>query len=361
MKIELHEMTVREVFNGYINNDEEGVTAYDSKLNIRPKYQREFVYKPQQMEAVINTISKGFPLNVIYWCKNSDNTYEVLDGQQRLISIGEYLRGAFAVDYRFFSNLFKDEVEQILNYKLMIYICEGKDSEKLAWFKTINIAGEKLTDQELRNAVYTGEWLSDAKKYFSKTSCPAFQIGSKYLNGSPIRQDYLETVIKWISNDNIEKYMAEHQQKPDANELWLYFQNVINWVKAIFPTYRKEMKGIEWGFLYNQFKDTPDLNKAKLEEEIIKLMQDDDVTNKKGIYYYVLTREESNLNVRAFSDSMKRAAYERQKGICTKCNEHFDIEQMHGDHITPWHLGGKTTAENCQMLCKDCNRRKGGK
>lgn len=242
----------------------------------------------------------------------------------------------------------------------MIYFCSGTDSEKLEWFKTINIAGEKLTDQELRNAVYAGSWVSDAKRYFSKRGCPAYNIAGDYLDGTAIRQDYLETVIKWISNDNIEKYMAEHQHEPNANDLWLYFQSVINWVKAVFPYYRREMKGIEWGFLYNEYKDKK-FDPKKLETEINKLMQDDDVTNKKGIYWYVLTRKEKYLNIRAFTDNQKREAYERQKGICPICKKHFDISEMEADHITPWHEGGKTIAENCQMLCKDDNRRKSGK
>ena len=359
MKIELHEIPIREVFNGYVNNDEEGVKAYSGNLNIRPKYQREFVYKDKQRDAVIDTVRKGFPLNVMYWCKNEDNTYEVLDGQQRLISIGEYLRGSYAVDYRFFCNLFKDEVNQLLDYKLMVYICEGNDKEKLDWFKTINIAGEKLYDQELLNAMYTGEWLTDAKRHFSKTNCPAYNIAKDYLIGSAIRQDYLETAISWINNGKIQPYMAAHQHDPNANELWLYFQNVINWVRIIFPHYRKEMKGINWGELYDQFKDKT-FNTVELEKCIATLMQDDDITKKSGIYAYVLDGNEKHLNIRAFSPNMKREAYERQKGICPKCKKYFDIEQMQGDHITPWHAGGKTIANNCQMLCRDCNGRKAG-
>jgi hypothetical protein len=241
----------------------------------------------------------------------------------------------------------------------MVYLCSGTDSEKLEWFKTINIAGEKLTDQELRNAVYSGSWVSDAKRYFSKNGCAAYGLGGDYLNGTPIRQDYLETTIKWISKDDIEHYMAKQQHEPNANDLWLYFQSVINWVKVVFPKYRKEMKGIQWGFLYNEFKDKK-FDHKKLEEEITKLMQDEDVTNKKGIYEYVLTRKERFLQIRAFTDNQKREAYERQKGICPVCTEEYQLEGMEADHITPWHLGGKTTADNCQMLCKDDNRRKSG-
>lgn len=359
MKIELKEITIREVANGYFNNDEEGVIGYSGKLNIRPKYQREFVYKDKQRDAVIETVNKSFPLNVMYWVKNSDDTYEVLDGQQRTISICEYVKSSFSLNALYINNLTDVEKNKILDYKLMVYFCEGNDKEKLDWFKTINIAGEKLTNQELRNAIYTGTWLSDAKRYFSKSNCPVHNIASDYMIGSAIRQDYLETTISWLSNNNIEQYMAENQHKPNANELWLYFQNVLNWVKVVFKKYRKEMKGVAFGLLYNEFKDQS-FDSTKLEEEISKLMQDEDVTKKSGIYEYVLTRKEKYLSIRAFTDRQKREAYERQKGICTKCNGHFDLNGMEADHITPWHEGGKTSAENCQMLCKEDNRRKSG-
>lgn len=360
MKIELKEISVRELTNGYEDNEENGVVGYSGRLDIRPPYQREFIYKDKQRDAVIDTITKDFPLNVMYWAVREDGNYEVIDGQQRTISISQFVEGDFAFKNRYFHNLQKDEQEQILNYKLMIYLCSGADSEKLEWFKTINIAGEKLTDQELRNAVYAGSWVSDAKRYFSKNGCPAYGLGGDYLSGTPIRQEFLETTIRWISNDAIEKYMAEHQHEPNATELWLYFQSVINWVHAVFPNYRKEMKGIPWGVLFNEFKNQKHDSK-KLEEEISSLMKDEDVNNKKGIYSYVLTRQERFLNIRAFTDNQKREAYERQDGICVKCGEHFDLDEMEADHITPWHEGGKTLSENCQMLCKDDNRRKSGK
>ena len=360
MKIELKEITIREVANNYINDNEEGVIGYNNKLNIRPKYQREFVYKDKQRDSVIETVVKDFPLNVMYWVKNEDETYEVLDGQQRTISICEYVTGTFSLNSMYFHNLTNVEKEQILEYKLMVYFCEGNDKEKLDWFKTINIAGEKLTNQELRNAIYTGPWLTDAKKYFSKTGCPAYNIGNDYITGSPIRQDYLETIIYWFSNDNIEQYMAENQHKPNANELWLYFNSVLNWIKVVFPKYRREMKGVNYGILYNNFKDN-EFDAKKIEEEITTLMQDEDVTKKSGIYEYVLTRNEKYLSIRAFTDKQKRESFERQKGICVKCGVEFEINEMEADHITPWHEGGKTTAENCQMLCKHDNRIKSGK
>lgn len=360
MKIQLKEITVKELTDGYQDNQESGVVGYGGRLDIRPPYQREFVYKEKQRDAVINTITKDFPLNVMYWAVREDGNYEVIDGQQRTISICEYVVGNFSYQNLYFHNLKDDQQQQILNYKLMVYLCEGTDSEKLEWFKTINIAGEKLTDQELRNAVYAGSWLSDAKRYFSKTNCPAYQIADKYLQGSPIRQEYLETAIKWISKGDIEGYMAKNQHQPNASELWMYFNAVITWVKTIFPKWRKEMKGIDWGFLYNDLKDQF-YDSARLEEEVTRLMQDDDVTAKKGIYEYVLTGKERCLNIRAFTDNQKREAYERQRGICPKCGKKYEISEMEADHIKPWHEGGKTTAENCQMLCKMDNRLKGGK
>ncbi len=361
MKIELQEITVKELTDQYENNEENGVLGYGGKLDIRPPYQREFIYKDKQQEAVIDTILKGFPLNVMYWAVREDGTYEIIDGQQRTISICQFVDGDFAYKNRFFSNLQSDEREKILNYELMVYLCSGTDSEKLEWFKTINIAGEKLTDQELRNAVYSGSWVTNAKKYFSKNSCPAYAIGSDYLKGSAIRQDYLETSIKWISGGKIEQYMAEHQHDKNALALWQYFQSVITWVEGTFPKKRvKFMKGVDWGNLYNEFKDEV-FDTDKLEDEVKKLILDDDIQKKKGIYPYVLTRQEKYLNIRSFTDSQKQKAYEKQKGICKSCNEHFVIEQMEGDHITPWHEGGKTVEENLQMLCKDCNRRKSGK
>lgn len=360
MKIELNEISIREVAENYVDNAEDGVVGYNGKLNIRPKYQREFVYDEKQRNAVIATIRKGFPLNVMYWVKNEDGTYEVLDGQQRTISFCQYINGDFSIENRAFHNLTKTEQDLILDYKLMIYFCEGNDKEKLDWFKIINIAGEKLTDQELRNAVYTGPWLTNAKLHFSKTNCAAYLLAKDYVNGSPIRQEYLETALSWINNGNVEEYMSIHQHDPNANELWTYFRNVIEWVKLTFTNYRKEMKGINWGVLYNQFKNNT-YDTDNLEQQIQTLMIDDDVTNKKGIYFYVLTRDEKYLNIRAFTESQKRSVYEKQNGICKNCGKHFDIKEMEADHITPWHAGGKTSVDNCQMLCKDCNRRKSGK
>lgn len=363
MQIELHKITVRELTAGYQDNNENGVRAYGGRLDVRPPFQREFVYKEKQRDAVIDTLTQGFPLNVMYWAVREDGTFEIIDGQQRTISICQYVNGDFAYMFRYFHNLQPDEQEQILNYELQVYICSGTDSEKLKWFKTINIAGEELTEQELRNAVYAGSWVSDAKRYFSKNGAPAAKIGGDYLNGSAIRQEYLETAISWISDGNIEIYMSNHQHDASAAPLWQFFQAVITWIETSFhpnKERKKIMKGVDWGFLYKNFKDQI-INYNVVDEEVRKLILDDDVTNKKGIYPYILTRKERYLSIRAFTEAQKLVAYEQQGGICAMCGKHFDIEQMEADHITPWHEGGRTIAENCQMLCRECNRRKSGK
>ena len=222
MKIELHEITIRDIVKGYIDNAEDGVQGYDGLLNIRPEYQREFVYDEAKRNAVITTILKGFPLNVMYWVKNNNGTFEVLDGQQRTISFCQYVNNDFSLNNRAFNNLTITEQDEILDYKCMVYFCEGTDKEKLEWFKTINIAGEKLFDQELRNAVYTGKWLTSAKQKFSKSKCAAYSLANHYIIGSPIRQDYLETAIAWINNGKIEEYMSIHQHDANANEYLQY-------------------------------------------------------------------------------------------------------------------------------------------
>lgn len=367
MRIELHEITIKDITDNYVDNGDDGVTGYNGQLNIRPSYQREFIYDEKKRNAVISTIKKGFPLNVMYWVKNDDGSYEVMDGQQRTISFCQYVNSDFSLNNMYFHNLTNTEQNQILDYKCMVYFCEGTDKEKLEWFKTINIAGEQLTPQELRNAIYTGPWLIDAKLKFSKPNCAAYLLAKDYVNGSPIRQEFLETAISWINGGDIEGYMALHQHDPNANELWTYFKNVIDWVNLTFIVYRKEMKGINWAELYNNYHNNT-YDTKKLEKRIAELFLDDEVTNKKGIYFYVLDGLEKHLNLRAFTEAQKRRVYDIQKGKCPRCssmnkptkNKVWKYEEMEGDHITPWHLGGKTEESNCQMLCKICNREKGG-
>ena len=391
MQIDKTEIKIKELIAGYTRDEESSqVIAYaDSsgvaRLNIRPKYQREFVYKEAQRNAVIDTILKGFPLNIMYWVKNVDFgaecEYEVLDGQQRTISICEYVKGSFSIQWndksQYFHTLSKDLQEKFLDYKLNVYVCQGSESEKLEWFKTINIAGETLTSQELRNAVYASVWLSDAKRRFSKPNGLAVLKGAKYLNGSALRQEFLESAIAWKvdsrKDEKICEYMAKNaRDSKNADELWEYFAKVIDWVEMKFEKYRKEMKGLEWGLLYNLYKDKP-LDAKELESKIIELMQDDEVGSKKGVYPYLLSGDEKHLSLRAFSESVKRAVYEKQGGMCANSEGHIkgvkcpnekqklEIEQMEADHIIPWSKGGKTEKENCQMLCVKCNRAKSAK
>ena len=362
MKITKHEITVRELYEDYINDDENGVYAYGGKLCCRPPFQREYIYKDKQRDAVIETVRKGFPLNTMFWAltvdKHGEESYELMDGQQRTISIMEYVDGAFAINYQYFFNLTKPEQEQILNYKLDIYICDGDEKEKLDWFKVINIAGVKLTDQELLNAAYVGPWIMDAKRYFSKTNCPANTLAGDLMSGAPIRQDYLHTVLGWIADRDgidLEAYMAKHQHDNSAIDMWTYYQAVIDWVRYTFPTKRAIMKGVEWGLLYNRYHSRKH-NPQDLEDKIVTLIADKDVTNQKGIYEYVLSGEEKALNIRAFDERDKMRKYEEQKGICPHCHEHFEYKKMDGDHILPWSQGGKTEYDNLQMLCIACNR-----
>jgi len=360
VKIELRKVAIADLVDGYSDDGEGGVRGYGGRLDIRPPFQREFVYKDKQRAAVIDTVNQGFPLNVMYWADRGDGTFEVIDGQQRTISIAQYVQGDFSHGGLYFHNLTADKADAILAYPLTVYACSGTDSEKLDWFRTINIAGERLYDQELRNAVYSGSWVSDAKRYFSRSGCAAFQIGQDHLTGTPIRQDYLETAIKWISSGDIEDYMGQHQHDDNAAPLWDYYRAVIDWAKANFTTRKKLTRGVPWGELYNDFKDE-ELDPAAMEEEIKQLIADDDVERKSGVYEYLLRHDEKYLNIRAFSDSMKQKVYEKQDGRCAICKGQFDISDMEADHRTPWSEGGRTVEENCQMLCKEDNRKKAAK
>ncbi|WP_299306171.1 DUF262 domain-containing protein [uncultured Brachybacterium sp.] len=383
MRITPKSITVRDLVNGYEDNEELGVRAYGGKLDVRPPYQREFVYKDKQRNAVIETLRQDFPLNVMYWAVRDDGTFEVIDGQQRTISICQYVEGDFSIEIdghqMAFHNFQDDQQKQILDYELMVYLCEGADSEKLEWFKVINIAGEKLTDQELRNAVYHGQWVTKAKQYFSKNGCPAYGIASDYMKGSPIRQDYLETAISWISDGKITEYMGGHQHDANVNELWLYFKGVIDWVGATFPTKRpQQMRSVQWGALYNTYKDVK-LEPAELEKRVADLMGDLDVKRKVGIYEFVLGGEAETklLEVRVFDEKTKLAAYEQQTAaaresrtsncpVCTagsnaNATRIYEYSEMDADHVTAWSKNGPTDLSNCEMLCVPHNRAKGNR
>lgn len=378
MKITEHKIKVSELCQNYRDDGDGGVYGYDDgnhKLTIRPSFQREFIYKDKQRDAVIETVRKGYPLNVMYWSKVSDTEFEVLDGQQRTISLGQYLNGDFSIkingNSKFYHNLSDTEKEQINDYDLTVYICEGTEEEKLEWFKVINIAGEVLTNQELLNATYAGPWLADAKNYFSKRNCVAGQMADGFIKGNPIRQDYLEKALAWIADrDGLENgamYMAKHQHDLDANELWLYFQEVISWAKRMFPSVNKKLtESQDWGVLYNQYKNKS-YNTNELKDLIDKLMQDEDVTKQAGIIPYVLSdrtkHDEKYLSIRAFPEQMKRRVYEKQGHKCPYClangiDKEYAFDEMQGDHIVPWSKGGRTVEDNLQMLCSKCNNEK---
>ncbi len=370
MKIEPRQIKIRDVFESYADNGDDGVFAYGGRLAIRPAYQREFVYDQEQAEAVIQTVLKGFPLNVMYWVKVGEDKYEVLDGQQRTLSVMQYLKHQFPItldgNKYYWDALPDDKYDSIMDYEFMVYVCEGETSEKLEWFRVVNIAGEKLSEQELRNSVYTGEWLSDAKRYFSKRNCAAKGLSDKYITGDPNRQELLEKALKGIcelqGKKEITEYMALHKSDADADELWQYFQEVISWVQRIFPKYYADMKGLDWCHLYNVYH-TRTYNSSVMGAETKRLHEDEDVQKSKGIYEFLLCKDTDPfagrlLSLRAFDKRDKMAAYSKQDGICPICHQHFEFDEMEGDHIKPWSKGGHTTPDNCQMLCKDCNSKK---
>ena len=377
MTIRQINVKVSDLLDGYSgDNEEEGIVGYGGQLDIRPKFQRAFIYNQQQQREVIRSVLRGFPLNVMYWIdrwedpdnptcdEQSEARYELLDGQQRTLSICSYVDGDFSVDDMLFDNQPSDIKRRIMDYELLIYVCHGEDSEKLDWFRIINIAGEHLNDQELHNAVYAGPWVSDAKRYFSRTSGPARAVAGDYMEGAAIRQDYLKEAISWIAKGQgktIEEYMAEHQHDPNAAPLWDYFRAVFDWVRSVFPNYRRVMKGLPWGLFYNAHHDRSDLDPQAIEETIQRLMADDDVTRQSGIYEYILTGDDRALSIRKFLRRDINAAYARQQGRCAICGKEFPLDKMHADHIVPWSRGGHTTPENLQMLCVECNLRKGAR
>lgn len=395
MKIIRTSITIRELVEGYTDytdvDIEKGVFAYGGKLCVRPPFQRSFVYSSKEENAVIDTALKGFPLNIMYWVDNEDGTYNCLDGQQRTISLGKFYtnKSSFSAswmpvpsEHYPFSKLQRvnpDLIEDFLDYELEVYICQGTKAEQLEWFKVINIAGQKLYPQELRNTGYTGKWLTDAKRYFSKANssstanCPAERIGGDYTNKNANRQELLEQVMLWITdNDNkrnketedndICQYMEDHMHDENANELWEYFNNVINWIKKLFPgDYDSGMKSVNWGHLYNKYKDDP-FDPDEIHDKFVELMdfkasKELDISVAK-IVEYCITRDDKLLKHRAFSETQRTALYNRQKGICPDCNKHYVKSEMHAHHIIPWYNGGLTELNNGVMLCKECHQKR---
>lgn len=383
MQTELRPITLGALTARYKDDGEGGVIAYGGLLNVRPPYQREFIYKDEQRDLVIDTVLKDRPLNIMYWSDNGEGEkprWELIDGQQRTISICQFAAGEFAVDFDggsyYYSSLPSALRADFDKYELLVYDCRGSDEEKLAWFKIVNVAGERLNEQELRNATYHGPWLSDAKQWFSRLNCAAYKIGGNFVKGTPIRQDYLETAIDWWAGgkDRIAIKMSACRADADANALWLHYQAVIAWAKAIFGDDKnraKYTKGVNWGFLYGKYKDER-LVAEEIRSKVTDLIKDDEVQKKSGIYYYVLGESENCLGLRQFSDSVKTAQWEKQGRKCAyrkdpyaldKCtgDKELPLAEAEADHKTPWSKGGKTESGNCAVACRPCNRAKGAK
>ena len=397
--------TIRDLTEGYLKDSDDGSTTdsifgFDGKLNIRPSYQRNSVYNEKKRNAVIETVLDECPLNTIYWVDKEDGTYEVLDGQQRILSICKYLAGEFSVsaecfptqipqDFPNLQTNMTDIAERVLDYQPDIYICRGTPSEKLRWFRRINTSGEPLNDQELRNSSYTGPWLSDAKARFSSVNGRGVRLAEinpdnnkpePLLNGSWNRQEYLQTALKWAANhegltgdDAIEQYMLKHRGDADASALWQYCSQVLEWVRSKFVSYNKALKGMDWGFIYEEYQNgTYDDNivsksGTEINDKIAELIMDDEVTaSMKGIYQYIISGDGKYLSIREFDEKVARSVYEKQHHQCVYCIKEgnlkeYAFKEMHADHIKPWSKGGKTVEENCQMLCKHHNEEKGNR
>lgn len=385
MKTELHtKWTVEDICKGFVYNELEGKGLYgmSGKLTIQPEYQRNYIYADGKKDvAVIESILKGYPIGLIYFNKNGEQL-EVLDGQQRITSLGRFVTSKFAiVDNgvpQYFRGLSEDKKAKILNTKLLIYVCEGEESEIKEWFKTINIVGVPLNKQEILNAIYSGEFTTLAKEEFSNSQNTFVNKWSAYISGVVNRQDFLACALDWVSKGNVEEYMSKHRHDNNINELKTYFNSVIDWVDSIFINVYDEMRGLEWGRLYETYHKQP-YNSQILANKVLKLYNDEFIRNKKGIFEYVLGGcvNSKLLEVRIFDDRDKKTVYNKQtaeakeKGIsnCPLCalgNDNnktriWQIKEMDADHVTAWSKGGATDIKNCQMLCKTHNRAKGNK
>lgn len=386
-------LTIRDLINGFNENTKTGeVTAFGGVLNVRPPYQREFVYELPKQKAVIDTILKGYPLNVMYWAKSDNGKYELMDGQQRTISICKFSEDQYSVEVsiagkdvtRTFSSL-GSKTDDFLDYPISIYICDGNEDEKLAWFQIINIAGIKLTEQEMRNAIYNGTWVTDAKRYFSRIDGEGYLSEGHVSNGhkygdylnvaggnksekenAVVRQKLLEIVLEWAVDANnrksgcketIDAYMDTHRNDVNARELWRYYEDVMEWVKATFPTYRKYMVGVDWGILYNQYYTSTPKDADKMANAIFE-QAENELSNPKGAYEAVLSQDIKHIHARSFDKKDIIWAIKKQGNKCPYCHKILDSDNAHGDHIKPWSKGGATERENLQALCTECNIKK---
>lgn len=385
MKTTLKEYTIQEICEGFVYNELEGKGLFglNGKLTIQPEYQRNYIYNDGKKDvAVIESVLKSYPLGLIYFNK-VDDRLEVLDGQQRITSLGRFVTNKLDIKdingrEQTFQSLPEDKKDLINNSKLLVYICEGTESEIKEWFKIINEKGVELNSQELLNAVYSGQFVTKAKEVFSNSQNANIQKWSAYVSGPANRQKFLETALDWVSKGNIEKYMSKHRYDTDINELETYFNSVIDWIDSVFPTVKKEMCGLEWGRLYENFHKNP-YNKAKVGMDVDRLYADGFVYNKRGIFEYILGGCVDNklLNIRIFNDADKATVYAKQTAAakakgesnCPLCALGHDAnktkiwkdDEMDADHVTAWSKGGATSIINCQMLCKTHNRAKGNR
>lgn len=380
------DLTIKEICQGFMYNELEGkgLFGWNGKLVIQPEYQRNYIYADGKKDvAVIQSLLKRYPIGLLYFVKVDENKYEVLDGQQRITSIGRYLTQKFAImDENDIPNYFRalpeDKIKLLEETKLTIYICEGTESEIKEWFKTINITGVPLNNQELLNAIYSGTFVTLAKEEFSNSSNTNILKWSTYIKAEVNRQGYLETALKWVSKGNIEKYMSLHRKDTNINELKTYFNTVLDWINSIFTKIDDSMKGIDWGSLYEKYHMNP-YNPTDATNKMMELLADSYVTDKKGIYEFILDgcNDFKLLNIRIFDEATKKSVYLQQTNDaknhnvsnCPLCaightnlkNKIYKISEMDADHVTAWTKGGSTTISNCQMLCKTHNKSKGNR
>ena len=387
METKLHtEWTVADICDGFVYNELEakGLFGMGGRLTIQPEYQRNYIYADGKKDvAVIDSVLKGYPLGVIYFNRTADGRFEVLDGQQRITSLGRFFNGKLAIKDsnglpQSIGSLPRELREKFLSAPLLIYECEGAETEIKEWFKTINIAGVPLNRQELLNAVYSGPFVTKAKEVFSNSQSAKVQMWSAYVAGAVNRQDFLATAIDWVSRGNAEDYMRSHRFGSDITELVNYFNSVIDWVRTVLPLVESEMRGLPWGELYEKYHTTP-YNPARMKERVLELYADPYVKNRKGVYEYLLGGETDTklLDIRVFDEATKKAVYARQTAEakekeasnCPYCaigndanaSKIWKLSEMDADHVTAWSRGGATDISNCQMLCKHHNRAKGNR
>ena len=380
------DLTVKDICEGFVYNEFEGkgLFGWSGKLTIQPEYQRNYIYADGKKDvAVIESLLKGYPLGLIYFVKTSEDTYEVLDGQQRITSFGRFRTNKFAIKdsnrmEQYFDGLAKDKQDKILNTPLTIYICEGEESEIKEWFETINIVGVPLNTQELLNAIYSGPFVTKAREEFSNSQNAYIQKWSAYIKGDVNRQDYLATALNWVSKGNIKEYMSLHRKDNNINELKTYFNTVISWASTTFIDVKSDMRGLDWGRLYETYHNKA-YNPIEVSKKLLELYSDPFVQDTKGICEYILGGcvDKRLLNIRVFDDNTKRVVYNQQTNLakeknisnCPLCAIGHDAnkqriwqqKEMDADHVTAWSKGGSTDISNCQMLCQTHNRAKGNR